>query len=283
MRATTVLWDIDGTLVSSGGVAARAFLDAVAEVTGRRPSPERRDYGGRLDPEIADMLLAAVGAAPTQVADVLAALERLVAERLGELRAQTRAYPGVAALLGYLARSGVRQTVVTGNVAAVARHKLEAGGLVPPIEPGFGGYGDSAPDRAAVARVALGRLAAAGWIPDPVRCGLSGTLRATSPAPAPSASAARWWPPDGARPGNWPAWARTSCCPTSPTRGPCWTSGDSERAAPGPAPPETGAFTSQQIGLAGNMTGGRDAGADTSDLDFRASTDFAARSRAREA
>ena len=167
MRATTVLWDIDGTLVSSGGVAAGAFLDAVAEVTGRRPSAERRDYGGRLDPEIADMLLAAVGAAPAQVAGVLAALERLVAERLGELRAQTRAYPGVAALLGYLARAGVRQTVVTGNVASVARHKLEAGGLVPPIEPGFGGYGDSAPDRAAVARVALDRLAAAGWVPDP--------------------------------------------------------------------------------------------------------------------
>jgi phosphoglycolate phosphatase len=165
-RATTVLWDIDGTLVSSGGVAARAFLDAVAEVTGRRPPPGRRDYGGRLDPEIADMLLAAVGAAPDRVADVLAALERLVAERLDELRAQTRACPGVDALLTYLAKSGVRQTVVTGNVAAVARYKLEAGVLVPPIEPDFGGYGDSAPDRAAVARVALDRLAAAGWQPD---------------------------------------------------------------------------------------------------------------------
>jgi phosphoglycolate phosphatase len=165
-RATTVLWDIDGTLVSSGGVAAGAFLDAVAEVTGRRPSPERRDYGGRLDPEIADMLLAAVGAAPALVADVLAALERLVAGRLGELRAQTRTYPGVPALLAYLAQAGVRQTVVTGNVAAIARHKLEAGVLIPPIEPAFGGYGDSAPDRAAVARVALDRLAATGWQPD---------------------------------------------------------------------------------------------------------------------
>jgi phosphoglycolate phosphatase len=166
-RAATVLWDIDGTLVSSGGVAAQAFLDAVAEVTGARPSPERRDYGGRLDTEIADMLLAAVGAAPGLVPDVLAALERLVAERLGELRAQTNAYPGVGALLGYLDKAGLRQTVVTGNVAAVARYKLEAGALIPPIEPDFGGYGDSAPDRAAVARLALDRLAASGWQPDP--------------------------------------------------------------------------------------------------------------------
>jgi len=164
--ATTVLWDIDGTLVNSGGVAALAFLDAVAEVTGRRPSAERRDYGGRLDTEIADMLLTAVGAAPALVADVLAALERLVTARLADLRAQTRTYPGVAALVAYLAKAGVRQTVVTGNVAAIARHKLEAGVLIPPIEPDIGGYGDSAPDRAAVARVALDRLAATGWRPD---------------------------------------------------------------------------------------------------------------------
>jgi phosphoglycolate phosphatase len=166
MRATTVLWDIDGTLVHSGGVAAQAFLEAVAEVTGVRPTPERRDYGGRLDTEIAGMLLAAVGAETTHIADVLAALQRLVGERLDELRAQTSTYPGVDALLARLAEAGVRQTVVTGNLAAIARHKLEAGGLIPPIELDFGGFGDSAPNRAAVAQVALDRLSAAGWQPD---------------------------------------------------------------------------------------------------------------------
>jgi phosphoglycolate phosphatase len=166
-RATTVLWDIDGTLVRSGGVAARAFLDAVTEVTGLRPSAERRDYGGRLDPEIADMLLAAVGWPASRTGEVLDVLQRLVAERLGDLRAQTSTFPGVDALLATLVGAGVRQTVVTGNIAAVAWHKLEAGNLIPPIEPEFGGYGDSAPDRAAVARVALDRLAAAGWHPDP--------------------------------------------------------------------------------------------------------------------
>jgi phosphoglycolate phosphatase len=165
-RATTVLWDIDGTLLRSGAVAAHAFLDAVAEVTGVRPTPEGRDYGGRLDTEIAQMLLAAVGAETAQTADVLAALQRLVFERLGQLRAQTRTYPGVEALLARLAAAGVRQTVVTGNIAAVARYKLEAGGLIPPIELSFGGFGDSAASRAAVAQTALDRLSAAGWKPD---------------------------------------------------------------------------------------------------------------------
>ena len=167
MRVTAVLWDIDGTLLRSGGVAAQAFLDAVAEVTGVRPAPERRDYGGRLDPEIADMLLTAVGAKTTRVADVLESLRRIVGERLDELRAHTGTHPGVDALLAQLAAAGVRQTVVTGNLAAIARHKLEAGGLIPPIELDLGGYGDSGPNRAAVAQVALDRLSAAGWQSDP--------------------------------------------------------------------------------------------------------------------
>jgi phosphoglycolate phosphatase len=167
MPATTVLWDIDGTLLRSGGVAAQAFRDAVADVTGIRPTSESRDYGGRLDSEIADMLLTAVGATTTRIGEVLEVLRRLVDERLGELRAQTSTYPGVDALLAKLADAGVRQTVVTGNLASIARHKLEAGGLIPPIEPEFGGYGESAPNRAAVAQVALDRLSAAGWQPDP--------------------------------------------------------------------------------------------------------------------
>lgn len=167
MRATTVLWDIDGTLLRSGGVAPHAFLDAVAEVTGARPSPEGRDYGGRLDTEIAEMLLTAVGAELTNVADVLEALQLLVSARLDELRAQTSTYPGVDALVGRLAAAGLRQTVVTGNIAAVARYKLEAGGLIPPIELDAGGFGDSAATRADVARFALDRLRAVGWTPDP--------------------------------------------------------------------------------------------------------------------
>jgi phosphoglycolate phosphatase len=166
MPVSTVLWDIDGTLVRSGGVAAQAFLDAEAEVTGVRPTSTWRDYGGRLDTEIADMLLTAVGATTTLIDDVLEVLRRLVDERLGELRAHTSTYPGVDALLAKLADAGVRQTVVTGNLASIARHKLEAGGLIPPIEPEFGGYGESAPNRAAVAQVALDRLSAAGWQPD---------------------------------------------------------------------------------------------------------------------
>ena len=98
MRATTVLWDIDGTLLRSGPVAPLAFLDAVAEVTGVRPSPQGRDYGGRLDTEIAQMLHGAFEnqrdirdtAAAGRQGDGLAALDLVAQIQLGKRIANGR-------------------------------------------------------------------------------------------------------------------------------------------------------------------------------------------------
>ena len=91
------------------------------------------------------MLLAAVGAETAESADVLAALQRLAVERLGQLRAQTRTYPGVEALLARLAAAGVRQTVVTGNIAAVARRQARGGRADPPDRARLRGSGWTAP------------------------------------------------------------------------------------------------------------------------------------------
>jgi phosphoglycolate phosphatase len=163
LAVTAVLWDIDGTLITSGGAIARLFLDAVEVVCGVRPSPAGLDFGGRLDPEIAAMLVRAAGGRPDDVPLVLARFEGLVTEREAELTTQVALLPGVPLLVGRLAEAGVPQTVVTGNLESVGRFKLRAAGLVPPLDPALGGFGASAADRAAVARVALGRLAATGW------------------------------------------------------------------------------------------------------------------------
>lgn len=158
-----VLWDIDGTLLTSGGAVARTFLDAVSAVCGSRPDPTGLDFGGRLDPEIANLLVTAVGGRPEQVADVLTHFEALVAQRRDALREHIRPLPGVADLVAELAAAGVTQTVVTGNLESVGRLKLDAAGLVPPIDLEFGGFGASAVDRAAVAQFALDGLTNAGW------------------------------------------------------------------------------------------------------------------------
>ena len=171
---TAVLWDIDGTLLSSGGVAARAFLDAVEEVAGRRPEGRGLDLGGRIDPEIAVTLLASVDADEGLAPHVLARLHDNAMARTDEFHDKVRPLPGVAATLARLDLAGVRQTVVTGNIESVGRLKLLAGGLIPPIDPDLGGYGDSGTTRVEVARSALARLVAAGWQQSADQCWIIG-------------------------------------------------------------------------------------------------------------
>lgn len=160
---SAVLWDVDGTLMSSGGVAARAFLDAVGDIAGTRPDPDGLDFGGRIDPEIAALLLDSVGGDRSAVPDVLRVYRQLLAGRRDELAARTRTLPGVTDLVQRLAAAGVRQTVLTGNIETVAGWKLSATGLAPPIDLAVGGFGDRGADRTAVGRWALAQLEAAGW------------------------------------------------------------------------------------------------------------------------
>ncbi|MET0964999.1 MAG: HAD hydrolase-like protein [Nakamurella sp.] len=171
---TAVLWDIDGTLLSSGGIAAHAFLDAVNDVVGRRPQGRGLDLGGRIDPEIAATLLGSVDADEALVPDVLARLHFHTAARAAELRAHVRVLPGVLRTLDTLAAAGVRQTVVTGNIESVGLLKLHGGQLIPPIDPALGGFGDHGQNRIEVAGRALDRLTEAGWVRDLEQCWIVG-------------------------------------------------------------------------------------------------------------
>jgi phosphoglycolate phosphatase len=171
---TAVLWDIDGTLLSSGGVVVQAFLDSVEEVVGRRPQGRGLDLGGRIDPEIAATLLRSVDGDEALTSEVLARLRINAAARSDELRAHVSVLPGVSRTLQVLADAGVRQTVVTGNIESVGRLKLEAGQLIPPIDPDLGGFGDHGEDRAEVAARALDRLVAAGWVHSADQCWIVG-------------------------------------------------------------------------------------------------------------
>ena len=171
---TAVLWDIDGTLMSSGGVVVNAFLDSIEDVVGRRPVGRGLDLGGRIDPEIAVALLRAVDADEALVPDVLAGLRVRAAARADQLHATVSVLPGVLRTLEALATAGVRQTVVTGNVESVGLLKLQAAQLIPPIVPELGGFGDHGRDRAEVARSAVDRLVAAGWVHAPDQCWIVG-------------------------------------------------------------------------------------------------------------
>lgn len=173
-RIGAVLWDIDGTLLTSGRVAGGAFLDAVHEVAGTRPEGRGLDLGGRIDPEIAAALLQSIGADEALVPPVLARLRELAVERVADFYEHVALLPGVERLVDDLDDAGVVQTVVTGNVDVVGRIKLAAAGLVPPIAPDLGGFGDGGRDRVEVARGALGRLADASPAIAPQDCWIVG-------------------------------------------------------------------------------------------------------------
>lgn len=173
-RIGAILWDVDGTLLTSGRIAVGAFLDAVQQVAGTRPEGRGLDLGGRIDPEIAGALLRSVGADEALVPPVLARLRELAAERVADFDANVALLPGIEHLVSTLADAGVVQTVVTGNIDIVGRIKLAAAGLVPPIDPDLGGFGDQGRDRVEVARVALGRLARASPAIDGPGCWIVG-------------------------------------------------------------------------------------------------------------
>ncbi|GAB6897659.1 HAD hydrolase-like protein [Kineosporia succinea] len=169
-----MLWDIDGTLLTSGGVAAQAFLRAVEEVVGRRPVLDGLEFGGRIDPEIATLLLASIDHDDSHVPAVLKRLDELVQADLEALHAHTRVLPGVTGVMARLVDAGVPQTVVTGNIRSVARAKLTAGELIPPIDPELGGYGDSGTTRVEVARSSLVAVFGDDWAAHADNCWIIG-------------------------------------------------------------------------------------------------------------
>jgi phosphoglycolate phosphatase-like HAD superfamily hydrolase len=127
-----ILFDIDGTILSTRGVAAGAFREALEEVFGSPVQRSGYSFAGKTDPQIARELLA-LGEVP----------EREVEERLAEvwsaylprLEARLRGVeipllPGVRALVERLhAEPGAVLGLLTGNLVEGARLKLAAAGL----------------------------------------------------------------------------------------------------------------------------------------------------------
>jgi phosphoglycolate phosphatase-like HAD superfamily hydrolase len=161
-RRKLILWDIDSTLVRAGPLGRAFYAEAFERVTGR-PMRHQSPTHGRLDPDIfRDTLVAndldPSGHAFPDFARALAAAYTAGAERL---RREGAALPGAASALEALGRQPLAvQTVLTGNVPAVARIKLTAFGLDRHVDLAIGAYGPDAGARAALVDVAWQRAGA---------------------------------------------------------------------------------------------------------------------------
>jgi phosphoglycolate phosphatase-like HAD superfamily hydrolase len=154
-----LLFDIDGTLVRTGGAGKAAMEAALRAAFGIGDVRGDIPYGGRTDRAIAGDLLALHGRDPSA-----ANVARLHAAYLDHLPAALRAgrgeiCPGVAELLPRLAgRADVRLGLLTGNTRRGAERKLAHFGLWDYFP--VGGFGDDHTDRDDVARSAVAAVSA---------------------------------------------------------------------------------------------------------------------------
>jgi phosphoglycolate phosphatase-like HAD superfamily hydrolase len=153
-----VLFDIDGTLLSAGGVSARALEAALAETFGTAGPAAGYDYSGKTDPQIVRELMRGAGFDDPVIEERRPlALERYRACLADWIRPEhVRAKPGVLPLLEALGREpGVKLGLLTGNLEPCARLKLEPIGANRFFA--FGAFGSDDEDRYRLAPVALAR------------------------------------------------------------------------------------------------------------------------------
>jgi phosphoglycolate phosphatase-like HAD superfamily hydrolase len=151
------LFDIDGTLIKTGGAGLAALDRAAAELLGVERAMAGLSAAGKTDPLLVDEIFARhVGRAPTE-AETVALLERYLVF-LAEEVARTAGYqvlPGVAAALDLLEALAATVGLATGNVERGAEIKLVRGDLWRRFP--FGGYGSDAADRARLVAHAIRR------------------------------------------------------------------------------------------------------------------------------
>lgn len=152
-----VLFDIDGTILVTGGAGGVAWQRAFEELHGVEANIAEHTDAGMTDPEIAAIVFREViGREGSQeersraIGCYLRHLPDAVAESSGY-----RVMPGIEALLPRLIEDGVLLGLVTGNIEAAAHIKLARARLN--LFFSFGGYGSDSADRTEVTKAALSR------------------------------------------------------------------------------------------------------------------------------
>lgn len=152
-----VLFDIDGTLLVTGGAGAAAWQCAFEELHGIEANVPEHTYAGMTDPEIAQAVFREVvgreGTAEERARAIGCYLKHL--SQTVSAADGYRVMPAIPALLERLIDEGLLLGLVTGNIEAAAHIKLARGHLNRFFS--FGGYGSDSADRTEVTKAALGR------------------------------------------------------------------------------------------------------------------------------
>jgi len=173
-----VLFDIDGTLLVTGGAGGVAWQRAFEELHGVEADIAEHTDAGMTDPEIAAIVFREVigrEGSPEERSKAIGCYLKHLPDAVAE-SAGYRVMPGIEGLLPRLIEEGILLGLVTGNIEAAAHIKLARARLNRFFS--FGGYGSDSADRTEVTKAALGRAELVS----------GGTLGAS----APSAEEAPW-------------------------------------------------------------------------------------------
>lgn len=158
LMTTLVLFDVDGTLILTGGAGIRAFQRTFRELFGIEAVTDGIRFHGRTDPDIIeDLFTAGLGRLPTP-AEIQAICNRYLPYLHEEVCHSPgyRIMPGLPDLLEMLAgRPEFRLGLATGNLERGARIKLSRADLNRYFS--FGGFGSDARDRTALIQKAIER------------------------------------------------------------------------------------------------------------------------------
>jgi phosphoglycolate phosphatase len=154
-----ILFDIDGTLVTTGGAGAASWKLAFDDLYGIPADIGAFTDAGMTDPEVGRKTFEAVMHRAPERQEFTRLLERRLhhLHRTVEDSEGYRVLAGVEELLPKLIDGGYLLGLVTGNVEAAAHIKLHRAGLNRFFS--FGGYGSDADDRGELTRTALRRAA----------------------------------------------------------------------------------------------------------------------------
>jgi phosphoglycolate phosphatase len=156
-RFDVVLFDIDGTLLNTGGASDRAWEQAIRDYYGVEFDVGKHTGRGVPDPEVGRQVLRAILGREPEGRELLRLMRRRMKYLPGEVE-RSDGYvikPGIPDLLERLTEDGVLLGLTTGNVEPAAHAKLARADLNHFFS--FGGYGSDAPQRVELTKRAIER------------------------------------------------------------------------------------------------------------------------------
>ncbi len=153
-----VLFDINGTLLTSNQMGRTSIKHALEQVCGRESSTDGVSFAGRTDPAIVRDILTNTGFSTERIARLLEPCLARYAELLESSLTPEHVslLPGVRGLLDQFSSNPRTQLgLITGNLRSTAYSKLRAGGVAHYFP--FGAFGSDHEDRKRLPAVAAER------------------------------------------------------------------------------------------------------------------------------